>query len=405
MADTSLARQQYKKGMEFYKVEEFQKAEPLLKAAAETYLKARAFNLSCRTYISIGKIYATTQQLENAEGAYKKAIEQGRLAGDDGIIEYRNAFFELANLYGDFGKHYESVIYYDSVFAVQNRLPEKDLAFEARLYFQKGDVLYYSSQLTPAKECFEKSLEANYQVTDSSDWTIATVLNELSHCYGRLGNNDKAEELLYTSVRLLKKKYDPMHEHFHKSYMNLAYHYARNYDYEKALSWNDKAMELCLKNFGENHHLTYEAYFAFGAINYDIGNYEKAKDHFEKAETFFLNYKIPKTHRILEVYRNLSFIHNSLGNLETAIEYHKKIIALSEEHYGVNHFWTAGAYINYASVLDVFEQPDTAIEYIKKAIAICQIIAPEGHRFTAHGYGTWQVFILSKGVMRRQFVK
>ena len=82
--------------------------------------------------------------------------------------------------------------------------------------------------------------------------------------------------------------------------------YANKGDYDTALEYYNKTLDIRKQLLGENHPDTATSYNNIGAVYDDKGDYDTALENYNKAKVI-LEQKLPSTHpNILTVKRNIS---------------------------------------------------------------------------------------------------
>ena len=77
-------------------------------------------------------------------------------------------------------------------------------------------------------------------------------------------------------------------------------------DYDTALEYYNKALDIYLQVLGENHPDTATSYNNIGAVYDDKGDYDTALENYNKAKVI-LEQKLPNTHPyILTIKRSIS---------------------------------------------------------------------------------------------------
>ena len=138
-------------------------------------------------------------------------------------------------------------------------------------------------------------------------------------------------------------------------------------DYNKAIEYHEKALEIRINALGENQP---ELYNNLG-ISYDgLGDYNKAIEHHEKALEIRINTLGDDHLGVVNSYNNLGVAYNSLGDYNKAIEYHEKALEIRINTLGENHPDVADSYNNLGISYDGLGDYNKAIEYHEKALEI-----------------------------------
>ncbi|ETO01739.1 hypothetical protein RFI_35700 [Reticulomyxa filosa] len=91
-------------------------------------------------------------------------------------------------------------------------------------------------------------------------------------------------------------KLGPDHIHVATSYNNLASVYCSKKEYDKAMEFGKKALDLRLKKLDSNHPDVGNTYYVLGNINCEKGNKMEAKKFYENALSIYTQ-KLDKNHQ------------------------------------------------------------------------------------------------------------
>ncbi|MCP4346204.1 MAG: tetratricopeptide repeat protein [Desulfobacterales bacterium] len=139
-------------------------------------------------------------------------------------------------------------------------------------------------------------------------------------------------------------------------------------DYQKVIKWTEKALELDLKNFGDNHPNVAIRYNNLGGAYNSLGEYGKAIGYFERAlDIIKENYGEQHPH-VAGSYNNLGMTYDSLGEYGKAIGYYERALELDLKNFGDNHSDTAIDYNNLGMAYDSLGEYGKAIGYFERAL-------------------------------------
>ena len=114
--------------------------------------------------------------------------------------------------------------------------------------------------------------------------------------------------------------------------------------------------------------------------NYDDqGNYEAALEYYGKALEIYekvLGKEHPDT---AMTYNNLANVYDDQGNYEAALEYYGKALEIREKVLGKEHPDTAGTYYNMGSLFYYMKDFQKAEEYFRKALPIYEKVLGKNH--------------------------
>ena len=199
------------------------------------------------------------------------------------------------------------------------------------------------------------------------DYKKAEILNILGVSYRDIGDYNKAIEY---HEKALEIRINALGENQPELYNNLGISYDGLGDYGKAIEYHEKALEIRINTLGENHPDVADSYNNLG-ISYDgLGDYNKAIEYHKKTLEIRINTLGDDHLGVVNSYNNLGVAYNSLGDYNKAIEYHEKALEIRINTLGENHPDVADSYNNLGISYDGLGDYNKAIEYHEKALEI-----------------------------------
>lgn len=180
-----------------------------------------------------------------------------------------------------------------------------------------------------------------------------------------------------------------------KSYINLGGVYRSTGDYEKAITFQNKALKINL--IGEKHNYVAYSYVNLGNVYYSTGDYEKAIAYHNKALKINLDILGNNHPHIGSSYNNIGTAHYQLGEYEKAISFHQKAIQVKLEAYDEMHPILAGSYNNLGLTYYETGKYEKAIIFYNKAIDILFNELGEKHLGVAGTYNNLGLVMLKMG--------
>ena len=140
--------------------------------------------------------------------------------------------------------------------------------------------------------------------------------------------------------------------------------------YQKAIDYNEKALNIALKRFGEEHSDVAKSYNDLGRDWDHLKKYKTAIAYFEKALTIDKKNFGKESRAVGSDYLNLGLAWNDLEVYKKAIEYLEKGLVLSKKNFGEEHFYVAINYNQLGEAWANWGEHNKAFEYFEKALAI-----------------------------------
>ena len=157
-------------------------------------------------------------------------------------------------------------------------------------------------------------------------------------------------------------------------------------EYEEALKYFQKSIEIDEPTLGENHPSLSDSYNNIALVYNDMGEYSKALEYYEKTckidET-----ALPNNHPDLATsHNNIALVYNNMGEYSKALEYYEKSIEIRKIALPKNHPDLATSYSNIGQVYNNMGEYSKALEYYEKDIGIKKIALPKNHPDFAISY-------------------
>ena len=162
--------------------------------------------------------------------------------------------------------------------------------------------------------------------------------------------------------------------------------YLHKGEFDTALGWNEKALKIQKELLGENHQETGQSYNAVGMIFREKGDYKTSLLYTEKAIEIQIDLFGENHLDTSDSYSNMGILHNKLGNYDLALNYNKKAINIKENILGTGHPKIAILYNNIGAIHREKGNFDTALSFQQKALAMQIDFWGEKHPDTAKSY-------------------
>lgn len=257
------------------------------------------FNIHTR-YDDVFNLIATLEDYVQSNKKISKKLKEEYLE----IFEYQKS------------KIFEKIEEYD--------LALKSLLKIAELYDTKGKnknpiytpIAIIYDYMGKMEESLKYHIMANEELlkTQAPPKALAISYNNLGYGYGNVGQYDKAIFFLEKSLNIMKQS---------NTYNSLGDIYYKMGNYEKSIEYHKKALSFKdhVRTKANLHLYTY--FFISAARTYlKLNENEKALELLKKAEKYALS--INSRLRLKEVYEELSNYYKSIGNYKNAYFYNKK---------------------------------------------------------------------------------
>jgi tetratricopeptide (TPR) repeat protein len=183
-------------------------------------------------------------------------------------------------------------------------------------------------------------------------------------------------------------------------YSNLLFSYKIQSNYEKALEYGFKTLQIDQKMFGENHSTISGSYNNIATIYHDISDYEKAIEYYIKSLNIHMQLLDKDLHTIVTIENNLGLVYQDVGRYDLALKYYKEAILICEKNQSDKPL-LATSYSNIATLYREISQFEKALQYNEKALIIREKYFGKRHIETAISYNLLGVLYRIKGDFKR----
>ncbi len=373
---------------------------------SETILsQQRTLELQEQNIQSLLKIVGT-QQIELAQ-----LREELRLKGDDPALKQRIADLESADkiardqLY-DFYRSYPATYSKElaAIEEVKTKAEESKRREEARL---KRQQLEEEENQKDAEFEYDFAIELEEQLR-YSDALIhhrkalslqpqnPLYLNNFGSFLLTMAFYDEAINVLNKALSIVKNQRDLEDKTgFILNILGLAWRNKGEYD--KAISYYEKALAIQIKFFGEEHPSVAVQNINLGAAWHSKGEFEKAVSYYEIALTINIKLFGEEHTSVAAGYNNLGGVWNDKGEYDIAISYYEKALTINKTFFSEEHPNVAVDYNNIGTGWYDKGEYDKAMTYFEKALDIEANLFTEEHPNVARDYNNLGMAWLMKG--------
>lgn len=275
---------------------------------------------------------------------------------------------------------YKGLAEYPRAEALQRRALElhratlqDDRAGEARLLNDLGDLLRIQSQHEHAAALMRESLAIHASLGRiSEDW--ADALNNLGLVSEEMGVQGEATARLFEALEMRRQLFDPPHEKIANSLQNLAWHYARGVDLDKAEQYGLENLAMRVAVYGAVHPRVAAAEMQLSRIYKQQGRWDEAESAARRsvaiAEQIFESGHPDLTFPLYE----LAGVLHARGRLGEARDLFARIVAWERVSLGPDSHDLGMSIKAYASVLFEFADYAEAESLLRESLGIFETL-------------------------------
>ncbi|CAF3548300.1 unnamed protein product [Adineta steineri] len=244
-----------------------------------------------------------------------------------------------------------------------------------------GNLLLKIGQFNNAEELYNVLLERT-----SSDGEKAIYYNQLGVVRSNQGDYEKAIWYYEKALEILRKILPSNHPDLITSYIYIGLVYDNMGEYSKALSFYEQGLEIWKRTLPSNHPYLAASYSSIGSVYYYMGEYSQALSFYEKA--LEIEQKIlPSNHPFLaSSYNNIGSVYYYMGEYSQALSFYEKALEIEQKILSSNHPFLASSYNNIGLLYNNMGEYSKALSFYEKALEIEQKILPSNHPFLASSY-------------------
>jgi tetratricopeptide (TPR) repeat protein len=248
----------------------------------------------------------------------------------------------------------------------------KTLAYLNEDMSRYNEAISYYQQVLKIfeKNMGKKIVENNDLVVD--DHSIAMVSNDLANSYLGIGEYEKALTWQKKALKLVQNKADedPRYIALIQQNMALTYQYLGQYD--KALELGQEALNVRKALLGEDDLEVAKTVENVAVIHQQLGNYKEAFSFAQRA--FNINEKKlgPKHPVVAQSLSTLGELCILMDNIEDGLKYCQRAVEIAEEKLEENHIIIAETLNNLGSAYQYMRRCDDALEAYQRALQITE---------------------------------
>ncbi len=274
----------------------------------------------------------------------------------------------------------------------------------AKIAVQEQSTIAYENHHTLVDECSASINLSNvvYRMLNSSILLSSTISvfrnlfqesvpfanlsDAIAIFYYESGQYNSALEWYLKALEIRKKISGEDHPDTATSYNNIATIYQSLGQNEHALKWHLEALEIRERVLGKEHLHTANSYNNIAQIYADQWEFDLAMEWHLKALAInekVLNWDHP---RIATSYNNIGGVYYRQAKYDLAIEWYLKALAIVKKVLGEFHPYTATTYNNIGCVYNDQGDYDLALDYYQKDLKIIEYVLGKDHPDTASAY-------------------
>jgi tetratricopeptide (TPR) repeat protein len=202
----------------------------------------------------------------------------------------------------------------------------------AKGWSRLGAVLGKMGQFHKSQQVYEVLLEHAMNESDK-----ASIYGQLGIMKDNQGEYEEAITFYEKLIEIEEKVFPLRHASLANAYDNIGIVYQKIGEYSKALLSHEKALEIYKKNFPANHPDLAMSHNNIGGMYYKMGEYSKALWYYEK-DLEISQKLLPSNHPNLAVsYNNIGLVHEKMGDYSKARSFYERAVNIGQQSLPSNH--------------------------------------------------------------------
>jgi len=226
---------------------------------------------------------------------------------------------------------------------------------------------------------------------------VGSSYNNIGTAYSVKAEYDLALEYYNKTLQIRKELLGEEHTSVAALYDNIGIVYTNKAEYDMALEFYYQSLEIKIKQLGENNINVALTYNNLGIAYKGKSEYDLALEYYFKALKKFSGILGEKHLRVSYVYGNIGTTYSLKRHYDLALEYFLKELEIKKEILGMSHPDIALSYNNIGLVYKEKADYNLAFEYITKALKIFQGSFGEKHSYMASSYNNIGHIFFNKG--------
>lgn len=235
--------------------------------------------------------------------------------------------------------------------------------------------------------------EVQLTLTDDHHPQLAVLLNRMKEQidgYGwyrlgklmlAIGHFNQAEELYNELLKNVSN--DSNEAYIYQELGRVKWHQEQ---YDKAIEFYQKSLDIKLKSLGENHSSLVSCYTNIALVHKKTGNYQKALDFYKQAQKI-LEQTLPKNHQdLFPLYNSIAEVHEKMKDYSKSLQFYIKAFEISKTTLPLNQLSLALSHNNIGRQYKNMGEYPSALEFYEAGLEIIKKVLPSNHLSLAMFY-------------------
>ena len=280
------------------------------------------------TLTNLGDVYMNQNKMKQALECLERSIKIKLPALGESHPSVAASYNNLANLYSKQGQHNKALEYYNKAIPIRVAALGENHTDIGGNYNNMANAYYGKREYAKAIQYFEKALKI-YQASNPNHPLIGHISNNMATAYRANGNPDKAAECLKKAMKVATASGGGENSQaMMATYTNQASQHYQRKEYDKAIEFYGKSIEIQKSIFGEKHPAVANTYYNIANAYFRKGDADNAIEYFTKAIPIHVTVQGPNHPDVASCYNNMSHAYRAKGEMEKAMDCYQKAEAI-----------------------------------------------------------------------------
>lgn len=291
-------------------------------------------------FLILATVEAKLADFERAEIFYRKALEILTEDLSTNTQLMGNCLQGLAKLYAETGRHIEALELFEESLRLTEANSEPDHLDIAIILSNFADLLIRLGDFDRAEQLLQRGLDIRRK--NPENFSTAHGMHGIANFYQSMGDFNRSSQLLLDVIRVYGDTFGPHHPFTASAINSLALNYQQAGKYSEAESMHQRALAIQEAIFGQNHPATANtlgnlasAHFAGGRTTEAKAN-EATKLHERRLRIFEQTYGEDDTATAMALV-DVALMSAWLGEYSRAIRLLERSLATTERANGAEH--------------------------------------------------------------------
>jgi tetratricopeptide (TPR) repeat protein len=237
----------------------------------------------------------------------------------------------------------------------------------------------FSAKYQLAERFLQRGLAESYRQYKGWNMISAYILNDLARTYEDMGKMKNANDCYNDAFSLFSHFKDSVSNEIAMLYNNHGLFLMKNGVYDIALQSLEKAREIKIQLYGEDHVQLANVYNNIGMANHYLQNHNEALNYYQKALPLYLKQYGEKNENVANCYNNIGITSFAIDDTVDARINLGKALDIRMVLYGIHSLPVAESYNNTGCLYQRRGDNATALNYHKQALSIREDMLGQWH--------------------------